>query len=132
MGKMLSPVLAIVDQADYLDAPRYAHWCVGCNQRHEIAVDTPFHNGARWSFDGNVEKPTFSPSINIRMGPLRDGRILVCHYFVRAGQIIYCGDCTHDLKNKTVDLAPFPAEQVRRIEMNQRTYALAAAVDESE
>lgn len=29
-----------------------------------------------------------------------------CHLFVTNGQIIYCGDCPHDLAGKTVDMLP--------------------------
>jgi hypothetical protein len=30
-------------------------------------VDTPNRSGAKWSFNGDVERPTFSPSINYRV-----------------------------------------------------------------
>jgi hypothetical protein len=59
---------------------------------HAFAVDAPQHNGAQWQFDGSVECPTFSPSMNIRIGPYPDndegkqGRTDVCHYFLRAGK----------------------------------------------
>jgi len=90
------------------------HWCPGCNSGHEIAVDAANHSGARWTFDGNAERPTFSPSINIRVntpdmkGYQPDHPSSVCHYFIRDGRIQFLGDCTHALKGQTVDLPEIP------------------------
>lgn len=35
----------------------------------------------------------------------------ICHYFIKAGRIEFCGDCTHALKGQTVDLPDFPADR---------------------
>ena len=93
-----------------------AHWCPGCNDTHEFAVERPFRNGARWSFDGNVDAPTFNPSMNIRIGPMPTvpegrpdaGQMRVCHYFLHAGKIQYLGDCTHAMAGQTIDLPDLP------------------------
>lgn len=29
----------------------------------------------------------------------------VCHFFIKEGNIIYCGDCTHEFKGKTLELS---------------------------
>jgi len=98
---MLSPRLLT---RKFGDGPTFhEHWCPGCEATHQIAVVQPFRNGARWSYDGNHEAPTFSPSINV--GP---GSMLQCHYFIRSGRIEFCGDCHHGLKGQTVDLPPIP------------------------
>ncbi|UKJ76526.1 hypothetical protein [Azospirillum brasilense] len=34
---------------------------------HQIAVDTPFRNGAQWTWDGKAAAPTFSPSVSITL-----------------------------------------------------------------
>lgn len=91
----------------------YAHWCPACEEMHAFAVEKPFSNGAKWTWDGNVNAPTFSPSMNIRIGPYpadddQPGRIDVCHYFLRAGVIDYLGDCTHALKGQKVPLPDLP------------------------
>lgn len=93
----------------------WSHWCAGCNEEHLIAVEQPFSNGARWTFDGNESAPTFSPSVNIRTGPYPwdpnetdHGCVDVCHYFLRAGVIEYLGDCTHALSGKSVPLPDLP------------------------
>lgn len=74
----------------------YGIWCPACRTIHHFPKD-------RWTFNGDMEKPTFSPSMLIRgyLGPDNYG---TCHSFVRDGKIIYCGDCTHSLKGQTVDL----------------------------
>jgi hypothetical protein len=91
------------------------HYCPACKTTHGFAVESPFRNGARWSFDGNMEAPTFSPSMNIRVGPYPydpaetdHGRIEVCHYFLRGGVIEYLGDCTHEMRGQRVPLPDLP------------------------
>ena len=98
--EVLSPKLV---KRSYGDFTPYEHWCPGCEAMHQIAVDQPFRNGARWSFDGNAGQPTFSPSVNV--GP---GTKVQCHYFIRAGRIEYCADCHHALAGQTVDLPDIP------------------------
>lgn len=85
----------------------HEHWCPGCEAIHLIAVDQPFRNGAQWTYDGNHESPTFSPSINV--GPTTP---LQCHYFIRAGKIEFCGDSHHALAGQTVDLPDIPMEWI--------------------
>lgn len=87
----------------------FGHWCPGCGEMHVIHVDRPNSSGARWTFDGNVTAPTFAPSINISAhdpeGEIPDER---CHYFLRAGQLVFLGDCTHALAGQTVPLPELP------------------------
>ncbi|MGZ3772972.1 MAG: DUF6527 family protein [Pseudobdellovibrionaceae bacterium] len=53
-----------------------------------------------WTFNGDMEKPTFSPSMLVD----KDNPASRCHSFVREGKIQFLGDCFHALKNQTVDL----------------------------
>lgn len=94
----------------------YAHWCPGCGEMHRIPD--------RWTFDGDVEVPTFNPSVKITgkqtvkingewtgewvLGP--DGKALddCCHYFLHAGHLFFQNDCVHSLKGKTVPLPVIP------------------------
>lgn len=80
--------------------PGFLWWCQGCEAIH------PWYYAPTRSFDGNLEAPTFTPSIFFPLGMLAPG--VVCHGFIRAGQIEYCGDCTHALAGKTVPLLPEP------------------------
>lgn len=76
--------------------PAWRHWCPGCGGNHVIYTDSRSQlNGHAWAFDGNLDRPTFSPSVNI---------VGQCHYFIRAGRIEYCSDSKHALAGKTVDL----------------------------
>lgn len=89
----------------------HAHYCPGCREMHVIGVDEPLKNGARWTFDGNLEKPTFSPSVRIRFPKEQLGNpetVECCHYFLKAGKLEFCGDSSHELSGKTVPLPPFP------------------------
>ena len=87
----------------------YAHWCPACEEIHAIAVDRPQRNGARWTFDGNLERPTFNPSVNISWGwPDKAETLARCHYVLHAGEIQFCADCTHQLAGQTVPLPALP------------------------
>lgn len=91
----------------------FSHWCPGCKEMHTINTDAPNHSGARWSFDGNVSAPTFSPSINISSPEhtFPDGVKIEaerCHYFLKSGRLEFLGDCTHALKGQTVPLPELP------------------------
>ena len=96
----------------------YGHWCPGCNVGHEINVDKPNWCGAKWSFDGKTDHPTFTPSVNIRWGRYASNRDPdidddihggVCHYNITNGKIIFHGDSTHKFSGQTVELPDIPA-----------------------
>ena len=107
---LLSPKL-VRREGNYA-VPTHEHWCPACKQMHGYAVEHPFRNGARWSFNGNSEKPSFAPSMNISVGPFPDGRVERCHYFLTDGQIRFCGDCTHEMNGQTVDLPDIPPDRL--------------------
>jgi hypothetical protein len=100
-------------------------YCPACKSSHAFLVNSNIP-GQNWSLDGNMERPTFSPSMLVRgtMYPsgsqwpnedehkrLMSGEDMrsqmkpyVCHSFVRDGKIQYLNDCTHALKGQTIDL----------------------------
>ena len=88
----------------------YMFWCPGCDVAHSIA--TAGSPGPTWTFDGNIEQPTFAPSLlcftvdNEEKPPKRE---TLCHLFVRAGQIEYLADSPHKLGGKTVPMEPIPS-----------------------
>lgn len=91
------------------------HWCPACDEYHEIETETPNRQGAVWKWNGDARRPTFSPSVNLRINTPDMGEhyqpdiaSTVCHYFIRDGRIQYLGDCTHAMKGTTVDLPDFP------------------------
>lgn len=73
----------------------YVIFCPGCQCGH--AFDS------RWTFNGDMTKPTFSPSMLVN----KDDPKSRCHSFVENGNIRFLDDCFHELKNKTVPLEPF-------------------------
>ena len=76
-------------------------FCKGCDQPHSVQYGAG--PGPCWGFNGNLEKPTFTPSVLVSW---HEGSVKkVCHSFVTDGHIQYLADCTHILAGKTVDLA---------------------------
>lgn len=55
-----------------------------------------------WEWNGDVDKPTLSPSILTRAGS--EQHPIVCHSYVRNGMIEFLNDCTHSYAGKTVEL----------------------------
>lgn len=83
---------------------RYVFWCPGCEALHQ------FDKG--WTFDGNMESPTISPSLLTRWHAEGDaaGTVeQVCHLFLKGGVLQFLGDCTHLLAGKSVPLPELPA-----------------------
>lgn len=96
---------------------RYFHWCPACEEMH------PLFDRAPWTFDGNLDKPTFSPSfkheglrgVNVNgrwtgewvrdiNGKPVDG---TCHYIVTGGMIQFCQDSWHK-RSDIVAMSPIP------------------------
>jgi len=85
--------------------------CPGCECSHFIDPHI-------WTFNGDFENPTVLPSIlvkgtqdltdeqraKIMRGEKFEPTPLVCHSFVKDGQIQFLEDCTHKLAGETVDL----------------------------
>ncbi len=69
--------------------------CPGCECLHSI--QTP-----QWTFNGDLEKPTVSPSILVN--PNGDSSAIRCHSFVRDGMIQFLDDCEHSFKGQTVEI----------------------------
>ena len=59
-----------------------------------------------WDFNGDLEKPTFSPSMLLYEGP----GVVREHFFVRNGKIQYLNDCGHELRNQVVDMIDLEGE----------------------
>lgn len=85
----------------------YRFHCPGCNEEH--LVTTPPYPQAKWGFEGDESRPTFSPSIFVHSHEaLREDGTLYetfrCHSFVKDGRIQFLSDSTHQLAGQTVDL----------------------------
>ncbi len=74
--------------------------CPGCGHYHGYTIELGSgEQGPVWTFNGNLESPTFSPSLRTWYN-LADPNIphYQCHFFVTDGVIRFCGDCVSDGK----------------------------------
>jgi hypothetical protein len=105
------------------------YWCQGCDEPHAINVGTG--PGPRWGYNGNPDKPTFTPSVLVRTGHFSDHHkpgdecwctynaahpdepdkfhCQRCHTFITDGRVQFLDDCTHKLAGQTLDLPVLPA-----------------------
>jgi hypothetical protein len=91
----------------------YSFHCPGCDTFH-IYYTQPHDGGSFvdgkwikkpgpvWTFNGDMENPTFTPSLLIHEAKWPDGEVAHprCHLFVRNGKIDYCNDCGHAYAGK--------------------------------
>lgn len=109
-----------------------AYWCQGCKHRHQVFVGEG--GGPRWGWNGDVERPTFTPSVLVTGSGLTakgladadawfaagcprpdDGQAphfetapTVCHTFITNGRVQFLGDCTHEFAGQTLGLPDLP------------------------
>lgn len=109
--------LLVADDGTYL-----MFWCPGCDGPHGPRVAGDPGTRPLWTWNGDRERPTLSPSIRVqgkrRLSDDEYHRIMrgehleipdsLCHSFVREGRIEFLGDCTHALANQTVPLPAWP------------------------
>lgn len=58
----------------------------------------------RWTFNGDFDNPTFSPSLNTWWHKADGTTVRRCHSFIRDGRIQFLADSTHELAGQTVEL----------------------------
>jgi hypothetical protein len=98
-GKIPAEDYATVPPDDF--GVSYWFWCEGCESYHRFVTKWPKgETGPTWQFNGDMKKPTFTPSYLAR-GVER------CHLYLTDGVIRYLDDCTHKLKGQSV---PLPQE----------------------
>lgn len=79
----------------------YVFWCPGCKEPHAFWTEYK-DQSKRWTFNGDLDRPTFTPSLVVRTLERR------CHLYLTDGKLQYLGDCSHELAGKTVQLEPLP------------------------
>lgn len=83
----------------------YSFKCPGCGHRHLIYTKEQSPGGPKWGFNGDIDKPTFTPSLMVnRPGEYHVAIYPVCHSFIREGKIQFLSDCTHALAGQTVEM----------------------------
>lgn len=88
----------------------YVFWCPGCEEHHMyFTAHSPLRTqGPNWTFNGDMDRPTFTPSLLNAWTHGESNEPRRCHLFITNGRIIYCGDCTHALAGRTVDMVDEP------------------------
>ena len=82
-------------------------WCPGCKGLHQVPTQNTHANN--WGFNGDLKKPTFTPSILTQIAP--DGTWQTqCHSFVTDGKIQFLTDSPHALAGQTVELEEIEIE----------------------
>lgn len=97
--KILSPKLIEFHKGEL------SHWCPACDMRHIILTNDWEHSGPRWEWNGDVTKPTYSPSVKTEW---KTKDTLICHFFMKEGKIQFLNDCTHDMASTIVDIPDYP------------------------
>lgn len=71
-------------------------------QRHETSC---------WSWNGDVDRPTFKPSLLTKIEYTDPSRKdFCCHSFVTDGMVQFLGDSSHEYASKTMELLDFPVD----------------------
>lgn len=102
MGKKVAPVL--VRRDGELERVAWQVWCPACDRPHQFASPETYTSFPGWTFNGDMERPTFQPSMRAEYG---EGGP-VCHSFVTDGEFRYCSDSTHELAGETVPVPDWP------------------------
>lgn len=91
----------------------YKFKCPGCGNTHYISTKELNGSGAQWKFNGDMDKPTFNPSINEKTGKyvdhsINDSEIIdmsyICHFVITDGNIFFAADSTHEKAGQTIEL----------------------------
>lgn len=109
MGVYLSEVL-------YQAQPELlVYYCPGCCQRHLIPLKP--RQDQRWTWDGNVDKPSVTPSLVHRIGLDK-----VCHAYLTNGQLQFQSDSHHHLRGQTVDMWPVNMEDRYKMKIEESVF----------
>lgn len=95
--------MAVLTEVDAENRPTgktsYWLWCPAC--------DDPVRIDDTWGWNGDLARPTFTPSILTRF--TMRGCEHVCHSFLTDGIWHFLGDCTHDKAGQDVPMVDLPA-----------------------
>ena len=91
----------------------YEFICPACNTRHVFYVGLGW-GSTNWEFNGDKERPTFSPSLLLNGNPkcLNPG-MPRCHLNLVDGKIQYHSDSSHVRAGQTVDMVDIPGAEIQ-------------------
>lgn len=87
--------LVLVDE----NTGQYMWYCQGCKTVHAFWTSHKNNEGPNWGFNGDLERPTFTPSHRVS-----DDKGTICHSFVTDGKVQYLNDSRHELAGHTVEM----------------------------
>lgn len=104
---MKSLIRGVNDPKGRYDALMFC--CPGCASTrdgyeglHMLPITGGTNLRPTWSFNGNLELPTLSPSILTKFN--WEGKEIVCHSFLTDGVFNFLGDSTHALAGQQVPI----------------------------
>ena len=99
--------------AAYGDDTHVSFHCPGCESSHYLRVRKEPRVTPSWTFNGDLDRPTFTPSVLVTYEGRDAGQVDAdgdrapparCHSFVTDGRIQFLADSTHSISRHTVDL----------------------------
>lgn len=110
-------ILSKIDNSADPCHDEYLFWCPGCKMGHTFITKwgtseltqrriKGMSSPPLWTFNGDMNKPTFSPSLLYRYTDTKGDvpKDMVCHLFLRDGIIEFLNDCTHGFAGRKVPL----------------------------
>lgn len=96
----------------------YLFYCEGCECDHGFRTKSwPMPKGlsrdeqklfqSNWTFNGDMSKPTLSPSLHVHIQPTGKKRYTQCHSFIKNGNMNYLTDCRHELKGIEIEIPDY-------------------------
>lgn len=91
--------------------------CPGCGW-HSLPVKIGVKTERFWEWNGDVDKPTISPSVkHFYPGSVYKAHpnmpAFCCHYHIKNGNIEFCNDCTHEHNSKTLPMQQFTEAEIK-------------------
>lgn len=80
---------------------RLIFYCSGCEYCHGVPVKSDRYSN--WNWNGDLEKPTLTPSIFVNRGR-ECPELHACHSYLTDGKINYLSDCSHGLAGQIVEV----------------------------
>lgn len=74
-------------------------WAIMCPACRNVHVLDP-----RWKFNGDMNSPTFEPSLKNSHPAFEDIPEFVCHSWITNGVIHFCADCTHGMAGQSIPM----------------------------
>jgi Family of unknown function (DUF6527) len=111
----------LLKSEQYPNCETWIFFCPGCKYNHPFTTkwdaqemidnkkwydQVGMKEHPLWTFNGDVERPTFNPSLLCNQHYPKQR----CHLFVEGGKIRFLDDCHHELKGKTVEMQDYETD----------------------